>query len=86
MSAAPAYDLLGHKVARLRGTVHLFVQTAEGSGTLRLTPADAQLVGRELASAAVAPAGERAELARPPVNHAAAAARGLPLKKPGGGL
>lgn len=85
MSAA-AITVLWAGVSRFRGTVHLAVETAEGSGVLRFSLADAQRIGRELAAAAQA-APDDAMPARPPtLPHIVAASRGLPLTKPNGGL
>ena len=60
-------------VARNRGTVHLLLPTDHGPVRLRLTPADAQIIGSQLRLAAVQPGGERRDPS-------------APIEKPGGGI
>lgn len=73
-----------HMVERLVGTVHVTVKTDRGNATLRFTPADAQALARTLSHHAATPLGDPSPA--PTLNHITAAARGLPLAKPHGGV
>lgn len=79
MSAAASTVFFG-KTERTRGTVLLSVTTDRGDAQLRLTPALAKQLGRELGLAADKPDAASAPIATP---HAQTGGR-APLLKPSG--
>lgn len=87
MSQKPILTVYAARAERLRGTVHLHFRTEQGEAILRFTRADADEIGTALRQAALDPTPETHIAFRaPPLPHVAAAAAGLPLRKPGGGI